>query len=163
MSQGWLYLEITFLAQKLWSVARVQRHRHTDTQTDRHTRKWILRAPFQGFMSFSFNLSSRIGPINISNVLKMLIIMVKVKLSLNNELGVEIISHHQYQSERETGRKKGRSRLRLWFQQRKPFFTFDILWWFVFLCYVQKYKGGFQLRHHLLFFLRENTVFRLHS
>ena len=34
----------------------------TDTQTDRHTRKWLQRAPFQGFRIFSFNLSSRIGP-----------------------------------------------------------------------------------------------------
>ena len=31
MSQGSLYPKIRFLAQKLWSVARVQRDRHTDT------------------------------------------------------------------------------------------------------------------------------------
>ena len=36
-------------------------------QTDRHTRKWILRAPFQGFRTFSFNLTSRIGPKNACN------------------------------------------------------------------------------------------------
>ena len=34
----------------------------TDTRTDRHT-EWLLWAPFQGFKMFSFNLSSRIGPI----------------------------------------------------------------------------------------------------
>ena len=32
--------------------------------TNRQTRKWLLWAPFQGFRSFSFNLSSRIGPTN---------------------------------------------------------------------------------------------------
>ena len=32
------------------------------THTDRHTRKWIHRTPFQGFRNFSFNLSSRISP-----------------------------------------------------------------------------------------------------
>ena len=52
MSQGSLNPKIRFLAQKMYSVA-------IDTQT----RKWLLRAPFQGFRSFSFNLSSRIGPI----------------------------------------------------------------------------------------------------
>ena len=36
--------------------------RRTDGQTDRHTGKWILRTPFQGFMNFSSKLSSRIGP-----------------------------------------------------------------------------------------------------
>ena len=41
--------------QKVCSVAR-------DRRTDRHTRKCLLWAPFQGFMSFSFNLS-RIGSI----------------------------------------------------------------------------------------------------
>ena len=35
----------------------------THRQTHRQTRKWLLWAPFQGFRSFSFNLSSRIGPI----------------------------------------------------------------------------------------------------
>ena len=54
MSQGSLNPKIRFLGQKMCSVARLQ--------TDRHTRKWLLRAPFQGFRSFSFNLSSRIGP-----------------------------------------------------------------------------------------------------
>ena len=34
-----------------------------DRQTHRQTRKWIQRTPFQGFRNFSFNLSSRIGPI----------------------------------------------------------------------------------------------------
>ena len=36
MSQGSLYPKIRFLAQKLWSVARVQRHTQTDRQIDRH-------------------------------------------------------------------------------------------------------------------------------
>ena len=56
MSQGSLNPRIRFLGQKLWSVARVQRDRHGQTW------KWLLRAPFQGFRIFSFNLSSRIGP-----------------------------------------------------------------------------------------------------
>ena len=60
MSQGSLNPRIRFLGQKLWSVARVQRNRQGNKK---HTRKWLLRAPFQGFRSFSFNLSSRIGPI----------------------------------------------------------------------------------------------------
>ena len=34
------------------------RHTQTDRQSER-----LLRAPFQGFRSFSFNPSSRIGPI----------------------------------------------------------------------------------------------------
>ena len=63
MSQGSLDPKIRFLGQKLWSVARVRRNRHTDRQTDRQTRKWKQRAPFHGFRSFSFNLSSMIGPI----------------------------------------------------------------------------------------------------
>ena len=65
MSQGSLYPKIRFLAQKLWSVARVQRNRQTHTQTDRQTRKGLQRAPFHGFRISSFNLSSRIGPIII--------------------------------------------------------------------------------------------------
>ena len=64
MSQGSLDPKIRFLGQKLWSVARVRRNRQTDGQTDRQTRKWKQRAPFQGFRSFLFNLSSRIGPIH---------------------------------------------------------------------------------------------------
>ena len=47
--------KIRFLGQKVCSVA--------PGQTDTHTRKWIQRKPFQGFRNFSFNLSSRIGPI----------------------------------------------------------------------------------------------------
>ena len=35
--------------------------RDTHTQTDTQT-EWLLRAPFQSFRIFSFNLSSRIGP-----------------------------------------------------------------------------------------------------
>ena len=58
MSQGSLNPKIRFLGQKVWPVARGR----TDGQTDGHTRKWKQRAPFQGFRSFSFNLSSRIGP-----------------------------------------------------------------------------------------------------
>ena len=56
MSQGSLDPKIRFLCQKVCSVARVQ--------TDRQTRKWIQRTPFQGFRNFSVNLSSRIGPIH---------------------------------------------------------------------------------------------------
>ena len=37
-----------FLGQKVCSVARGQTNRHTD----RHTRKLLLWAPFQGFRSF---------------------------------------------------------------------------------------------------------------
>ena len=59
VSQGSFHPKIRFLDQKVCSVARLQTHRHTD----RHTRKWLLWVPFQGFRSFSFNLSSRIGPI----------------------------------------------------------------------------------------------------
>ena len=58
MSQGSLDPKIRFIGQKVCSVARVQ----TDRHTDRQTRKWIQRTPFQGFRNFSFNLSSRIGP-----------------------------------------------------------------------------------------------------
>ena len=53
MSQGSFNQKIRFLCQKMCSVARLRTDRHTDT----------LSAPFQGFRSFSFNLSSRIGPI----------------------------------------------------------------------------------------------------
>ena len=60
MSQGTLDPKSRFLGQKMCFVARVQ----TDTQTDRQTRKWIHRTPFQGFRNFSFSLSSRIGPID---------------------------------------------------------------------------------------------------
>ena len=63
MSQGSLDPKIRFIGQKVCSVARVQTDRHTDRQTHRQTRKWIQRTPFQGFRNFSFNLSSRIGPI----------------------------------------------------------------------------------------------------
>ena len=65
MSQGSLDPKIRFIGQKVCSVARVQTDRHTDRQTHRQTRKWIQRTPFQGFRNFSFNLSSRIGPILI--------------------------------------------------------------------------------------------------
>ena len=54
MSQGPLSQKIRFLSQKVCPAGGPQ------TQT----RKWLLRAPFQGFMIFSFNLSSRIGPIS---------------------------------------------------------------------------------------------------
>ena len=60
MSQGSFNPKIRFLGQKMWPVARTQTDRHT--HTDSHT-EWLLRAPFQGFRIFSFNLSSRIGPI----------------------------------------------------------------------------------------------------
>ena len=55
MSQGSLDAKIRVQGQKMCSVAR--------GQTDTHTRKWIQRAPCQGFRMFSFNLSSKIGPI----------------------------------------------------------------------------------------------------
>jgi len=58
MSQGSFNPKIRFLSQKVCPLARGQ----ADTQTDRHTRKWLLWAPFQTFRSFSFNLSSSIGP-----------------------------------------------------------------------------------------------------
>ena len=53
MSHGSFNSKIRFLGQKVCSVAWLQID----------TRKWLLCAPFQGFRSFSFNLSSRIGPI----------------------------------------------------------------------------------------------------
>ena len=55
MSKASLNPKFKFLGRKVCFVARGQTHRHT--------RKWLLWAPFQGFRSFSFNLSSRIGPI----------------------------------------------------------------------------------------------------
>ena len=66
MSQGSFNLKIRFLGQKVCHVARPQTHTQTHIHTYRHTRKWILRAPFQGFKIFPFNLSSRIGPILIT-------------------------------------------------------------------------------------------------
>ena len=59
MSQGSLNPRIRLLWQKLCPVA----HAHTHRQT----RKWILSTPFQGFRTFFFNLSSRIGPISNKN------------------------------------------------------------------------------------------------
>ena len=56
MSQGSFNQKIRFLGQNVFSVAR--------GHTDRHESDYsVLWAPFQGFRSFSFNLSSRIGPI----------------------------------------------------------------------------------------------------
>ena len=60
MSQGSLNPEIRFLGQKVCPAACL----HTDTRTE-----WLLWAPFQGFRIFSFNLSSRIGPITINILL----------------------------------------------------------------------------------------------
>ena len=54
MSQGSFNPEIRFLGQNVCPVARSQ----TDTQTHRHTDRGY---PFR---CFSFNLPSRIGPIN---------------------------------------------------------------------------------------------------
>ena len=60
MSQGSLDPKIRFIGQKVCSVARV----HTDTHTDRQTdMKVNTEDTLQGFRNFSFNLSSRIGPI----------------------------------------------------------------------------------------------------
>ena len=56
MCQGSLNPKLRFLAQKLWSVARVQRHRQTHTKVN-------TEGTLSGFQEFSFNLSSRIGPI----------------------------------------------------------------------------------------------------
>ena len=74
MSQGSFSPKIRFLGQKVCSVARthtfwvkmalkITSRTQTDRQTDRQTRKWIQRTPFQVSGFFSFNLSSRIGPI----------------------------------------------------------------------------------------------------
>ena len=63
MSQGSLDPKIRFIGQKVCSVARVQTHRHTDTQTHRHTDRHESEYRGHPFRSFSFNLSSRIGPI----------------------------------------------------------------------------------------------------
>ena len=52
MSQGSFNTKIRFLGQKVCPVA----HSRTDTHTQT---EWLLRAPFQGFRIFSFNL---IGP-----------------------------------------------------------------------------------------------------
>ena len=63
MSQGSFSPKISFLGQKVCSVARAQ--------TDRQTREWKQRTPFQGFrivFKFSFNLSSRSGPIMTPHV-----------------------------------------------------------------------------------------------
>ena len=51
--------KIRFLSLKVYSVACWQ----TDTHTDRQTWKWKQRTLFQGFRNFSFNISSKIGPI----------------------------------------------------------------------------------------------------
>ena len=59
MSQGSLNPKIRFLGQKVWPVDRGR----MDRQTDRHE-STIQTTPFQGFRIFSFNLSSRIGPIH---------------------------------------------------------------------------------------------------
>ena len=58
MSQGSLNPKIRFLGQKLCPVARSQTHRQTDIQTDIQSNYWG-----HPFRIFSFNLSSRIGPI----------------------------------------------------------------------------------------------------
>ena len=55
MSQGSFNPKIRLLGQKMWPVGRARTHGHTE---------WLLWAPFQGFRIFSFNLSSRIGPIS---------------------------------------------------------------------------------------------------
>ena len=58
MSQGSLDPKNRFLGQKMSPVARVQ----TDRQTDTHKSEY-RRHPFRVSGFFSFNLSSRIGPI----------------------------------------------------------------------------------------------------
>ena len=49
MSQGSLDLKITFLCQKVCSVARVQTDRHTDTQTDTKVNTEDTLSGFQEF------------------------------------------------------------------------------------------------------------------
>ena len=56
MSHGSSKLQVSWSKGVLCSLV-------TDGQT--HKRKWIQRTPIQGFRNFSFNLSSRIGPICI--------------------------------------------------------------------------------------------------
>ena len=63
MSQGSFNPKIRFLVEKVCPVACL----HTDRQTDGQT-EWLLWAPFQGFRIFSFNLSSRIGPITSHHI-----------------------------------------------------------------------------------------------
>ena len=81
MSQGSFNPNIRFLGQKVCSVARAQ--------TDRQTRKWKQRTPFQGFrffFKFSFNLSSRSGPIISENEycnMQALFCLLKFLTSLN--------------------------------------------------------------------------------
>ena len=91
-SQGSLDPKIRFLGQKVWSIARVR--------TDRHTRKWILRAPFQGFRIFSFNLSSRIGPIYGSvsanwsvQAFRQRTTMSRSKSSINTRMSLDLHEH----------------------------------------------------------------------
>ena len=49
MFQGSLNPKIRFLAQKLWSVARVQRHRQTETQTHTKVNTEGTLSEFQDF------------------------------------------------------------------------------------------------------------------
>ena len=60
MSQGSLNPKIRFLGQKVCPVARGHTDIQTDTQTDT---KVNTEDTLSGFQDFSFNLSSRIGPI----------------------------------------------------------------------------------------------------
>ena len=63
MSQGSFDPNIRFIGQKVCSVARMQIDRQTDTKVN-------TEDTLSGFQEFSFNLSSRIGPIELPFFLK---------------------------------------------------------------------------------------------
>ena len=59
MFQGSLNPKIRFLAQKLWSVARVQTHTHTDRQTDTHESEyWGHPFRVSGFFPSTYHQGS---------------------------------------------------------------------------------------------------------
>ena len=89
MSQGSFSPKIRFIGQKMWPITRA----HTDRHTDRQTRKWIQRTPFQGFRNFSFNLSSRIGPIDKAVMMMMKIVNVILWLHITSQTNY-IISYN---------------------------------------------------------------------
>ena len=57
MSQGSLYPKIRFPPQKLWSVARVQRHTHTQTDSKDVNTEGTLSG-FQDFFSSTYHQGS---------------------------------------------------------------------------------------------------------
>ena len=70
-------------------ISSLRTEKQTDGQTNRQTRKWKQRTPFQGFrffFKFSFNLSSRSGPIISENEycnMQALFCLLKFLTSLN--------------------------------------------------------------------------------